>query len=193
MLLCACMCVNTHIINSNIFPKLVLKSKAKITLYFHPRLGFIRLSIQVTQRRLGETSSLVLPPRALCLGKNAFRRQYIFKHLQGPEHLQLGCSCLLLQVRGSAWARRRAINVSTILTPDCLRIATPLQKGLCRQPQAWETHPLQGSCVCGWCSWHRDCVGLCFGAVGGHTARPEQKQPAEGRQGVRLLPPRAAG
>lgn len=111
------------------------------------------------------------------MGNNAFHRQYIFKHLQGPEHLLHGCSRLLLQVRGSAWARRRAINVSTIFTPDCLRIATPLQKGLCLQPQAWETHPLQGSCVCGWCSWHRECAN----AGGCGLERWECTQPGQKR------------
>ena len=76
-----------------------------------------------------------------------------------------------------------------IFTPDCLRIAMPLQKGLCLQPQAWESRPLQGSCVCGWRSWDRERVGSWFGAVGVHTARPEMNQPVEPRQGVRPRPP----
>lgn len=80
--------------------------------------------------------------------------------------------------------RRRAINVSTIFTPDCLRINKPLPNGFCRQPQAWGTHPLQGPCVHGLCRWHleRERVGLCFGEVGAHARScshsPARTQPA---------------
>lgn len=73
-------------------------------------------------------------------------------------------SCRCVVQRGREGVQRRcAMYVSTIFTPDCLRINKLLQNGFCREPQVWGDTPPSGM-VC-LCSWHQELVRLSFGVV----------------------------